>query len=108
LGRIRLASLQDLRSINETSLNIVLFVPLGLVVGFLPASDLKRWLLAAAIALPFAVEGLQLVAPALGRSCQARDVIDNLTGVMVGEIAGFATLWLVMRTTRGANPSDPM
>jgi hypothetical protein len=107
LGRIRLASIQDLRSINETSLNIALFVPLGLVVGFLPAADLKRWLLAAAIALPFAIEGLQLVAPALGRSCQAADVIDNLTGVMVGETVGFAILWLVMRATRAANSSDP-
>jgi hypothetical protein len=91
LERIGPASLDALRSINDTSLNILLFVPLGLILGFLPARRSTVALLAAAITLPFIIEGVQLTVPVLARGCQSADVSDNLTGT----IAGFAVAALV-------------
>jgi glycopeptide antibiotics resistance protein len=88
LSRIALAPLQDLSHLNDTSLNILLFVPLGLAIALCPRSRAKYIVLAGAFVLPASIELIQLLVPRLGRECQSADVIDNLTGLVVGLAAG--------------------
>jgi hypothetical protein len=73
---------------NETSLNVLLFVPLGLALGLMPVSRRARGLIVLGLLSPFAVEGIQLFVPMLGRGCQAADIVDNLTGVVIGMVVG--------------------
>ncbi|MDA8237758.1 MAG: hypothetical protein M0T75_07750 [Chloroflexi bacterium] len=90
LSRIGLAPWRRLTSVNEVSLNILLLVPLGLALGLLPRSRPKVGLVAAAAALPLAIEVAQAVATPLHRACQSADVFDNLTGLALGLLAGGA------------------
>jgi hypothetical protein len=85
---------------NDLSLNVLLFIPLGVVVALLPRSRYRLAVVAAAIALPFAVEGIQLLAVSLGRGCQASDIRNNLTGLLVGAALGLA--WLALRHRRSS------
>jgi VanZ family protein len=96
LTRVGLASLEDLSSFNDASLNILLFVPLGAAIGLLPGSRRKAAIAIAAILAPFAIELFQLLVPQLGRGCQSADVVDNLTGLVLGLAAGTAGRWLVV------------
>jgi len=102
LSRLGLAPLEELTSINDTSLNVLMFIPLGIVIALCPASRARRLVLVGAIALPFVIESTQLVVTALARGCQSADVIDNLTGLVLGLAIGAvaARLW------RSASPSD--
>jgi len=88
LSHIELPGLRELLSPNDTSLNVILFLPLGVVIGYLARSRLALGLLAAGVALPFAIEAIQLVLTPLGRTCQAVDVVDNLTGLFLGLAVG--------------------
>jgi hypothetical protein len=82
------ASLQELASVSGPSLNVVLFVPLGIALALLPRSRERSIAIAAAVALPFAIETIQYIVPALGRYCDSADVADNLTGLVVGLAIG--------------------
>ena len=82
--RVGFAPLSDLGSVNDTSLNILLFVPLGLAVGLLPWRWRTLGVAIAAVSLPFVIEATQLVATGLHRGCQSADVVDNLTGLIAG------------------------
>jgi glycopeptide antibiotics resistance protein len=75
---------------NETSLNVLLVVPLGLALGALPGSPRAAVLIVGAFLLPVAIELFQLAVPALGRGCQSADVIDNTMGLVIGLALGFA------------------
>ena len=75
-------------NLGERGLNVLLFIPLGAGIGALPWSKAKGGLLVAGLVLPFAVEGIQYLVPALDRSCSSVDVIDNLTGLVVGLVVG--------------------
>ena len=44
--------------------------------------------------MPFLIEAVQLVATPLGRVCQSGDVVDNLTGLVIGLVAAAAYLRL--------------
>jgi hypothetical protein len=88
LGRMGLPSLPDLFRLSETSLNVLLFVPLGIAVGLLPRNRAAAAVTVAAILLTFIVESLQLVFVALGRGCQAEDIVTNLLGLALGFAAG--------------------
>jgi hypothetical protein len=88
LGRIGLASWWELTHLDDASLNILLFVPLGIAIGLCPRSRAKLIVVAAALVLPAAIELLQLVAVSLGRECQTSDVVDNLSGLLLGVVAG--------------------
>jgi glycopeptide antibiotics resistance protein len=88
LSRIGLAPIREVLRIGDTSLNIAMFMPFGLAIGLLARSRPKALLLAAAIALPFVIETTQLLVPALERGCQSADVVDNLTGLVVGLLIG--------------------
>jgi VanZ family protein len=84
LSRIGLAPLSELRSVNDTSLNVILFMPLGVALGALPATRRTAVVVAIAFALPFVIEGTQLVVPALDRACQTADLFDNVSGLVLG------------------------
>jgi glycopeptide antibiotics resistance protein len=87
-SRIGLAPIEQLLRVNDSSLNVALFIPLGMAIGLVHVSRPWATLILAAIALPFAIEAIQLVAPILDRGCQSADVIDNLTGLALGLVIG--------------------
>jgi glycopeptide antibiotics resistance protein len=88
LSRIGLAPLEDLGHLDDTSLNILMFIPLGAMIALIGGRRFVP-LMIGAIALPFAIELTQLVLPALERGCQSADVFDNLTGLVLGLALGF-------------------
>jgi len=88
LSRIGLAPIDSLTRLSDTLLNIVLFVPLGIGVGLVAVRRSRTWMIAAAVALPFLIEGIQLAAPIIDRGCQSADVVDNLTGLLLGLLVG--------------------
>ena len=94
LTRTWLATSADLANGNDVVVNILMLMPLGFAIGAVPFSSRKVALIAAGIALPFAIELLQLVVVVLGRGCQAADVVDNLTGLFIGLVAGWPISFL--------------
>ncbi len=82
------APLAELTAITEASLNVILFLPLGLALGLAPRTRSTAIAIGAAVALPFAIETIQYVVPALGRYCDSGDVADNLTGLIAGLAVG--------------------
>ena len=88
LGRFGLPPLDELTSINDTSRNVALFVPFGLCLGLLSWTRRAASLVVLAYALPFVIELLQLLLPALGRGCQGADVVDNALGLPIGLVTG--------------------
>jgi VanZ family protein len=81
-------SLSELLTINEVSLNVLMFIPLGLTLGLAPRSRRTIMAILAATALPFLIEAIQLLVPALGRYCDGADVADNLLGLYLGILLG--------------------
>lgn len=88
LSRIGPAAIGQYLSLNDTSLNVLMLVPLGFTIGLLPGSRGKTAIVLLACAVPFAVEWTQLVAVPLDRACQSADVSDNLLGLLLGLAAG--------------------
>ena len=101
LSRIGLAPLRELLHISDTSLNVLLFIPLGLTIGLIPGSRRRNLVAVVAIVSPFALETAQLLLPVLGRGCQSADVFDNLTGLLLGAVIGAGGRFL------GAPPEQP-
>lgn len=92
IRQFELPALSRLLYPNETSLNVVLFVPLGVACALL-----RRWsqvVLAsgAAFGLPFAIELVQYEVSWLGRVCSTADIAANLTGLGLGLLAGIVVL----------------
>jgi hypothetical protein len=96
-SRIGIASMRELTTVNVTSLNVLLFVPLGVAVGLLPWSRAAAITALAAFSLTFAVETFQLLLPVLGRGCQTADMVDNLLGLAIGLIVGSAARLIAPR-----------
>jgi hypothetical protein len=94
LSRVGLIPLADLMRVSDPSLNVLLFVPLGVAIGLLPRRSMRLTFLAGAIALPFLIEAIQYAVPAIGRGCQSADVVDNLAGLAVGFVVGVVGLAL--------------
>ncbi len=88
LSRIGFAPIAQLMRLDDTSLNVALFIPLGIAIGFVQAWRPRAALILVSIALPFGIETIQLLAPILGRGCQSADIVDNLTGLLVGLAVG--------------------
>ncbi len=90
LSRVALVPLAELMAVsqNDSLLNVVLFVPLGVVVGLAPRTTRKAAFILAAGLLPFVIESTQLLVPALARACESADVFDNLTGLALGLVTG--------------------
>lgn len=87
-SRVGFASLHEILKFDDPTLNILLFIPLGVVIAFVPGARRKSLFLAAAIALPVVIETIQLVATPLQRACQSADVFDNATGLIIGFALG--------------------
>jgi len=100
LERTWIASSADLGLITDVSLNITLFIPLGLAIALLPRSLRTLAVIAVAIALPFAIEGLQYLLPLLARGCQSGDVVDSLTGLVLGLASGILVRPVANRLAR--------
>ena len=77
---------------NLRSLNVDLFVPLGISIGLLHWPRVKLPAAVGGAILPFAVEAVQAGIPALGRSCTATDVMDNLLGLAIGLAVGLVAV----------------
>jgi VanZ like family len=106
---VRPIGFERVMNLGERGLNVVLFIPLGASLAALPRSRTKLGLIAVALVLPFVIEGLQYVVPALGRSCSTVDVIDNLTGLLVGLVIGLGVRplgALMSRAGRRTTTSD--
>jgi len=88
LTRIGLPPAGELLAVNDTSLNVLLFVPLGAAIGLLPRSRRKTAIVVAATALPLTIETVQLLVHALDRACEGADVVDNLVGLVLGLAVG--------------------
>lgn len=88
-------TLTDLLTPNDRSLNVALFIPLGIAV-MAPRFRSGRVLLAAASVSPL-VEMTQQLATPLNRTCQAIDLIDNELGLVIGIAAGTIGWWLWRR-----------
>jgi hypothetical protein len=104
LSRMGIAPLGQLLRIGDTSLNVLLFMPLGFTIGLIPGSRRKLVLAALVVLSPVAIETAQLLLPILGRGCQSADVFDNLTGLGIGWIIGTGASLLSGVT---AAPPDP-
>ena len=109
LSRLSIASFAEIRRGSDATLNILLFVPLGWALGSAPWSVRQAIAGAGALALPFAVEAVQLLVPIIRRGCESADVVDNLTGLVVGAFTGVLVAALVpairARRPTGAGPA---
>lgn len=99
-SRLGLAPMIELTRVNYTSLNVLLFVPLGIAVGLLPRNRPAAVVAIAALSLTFVVEGLQLLLPVLGRGCQSADMVDNLLGLAIGVLCGLLARSILPRRYR--------
>jgi glycopeptide antibiotics resistance protein len=97
LSRVGLAPWSEYAHLNDTSLNVLLFVPLGVLIGMLRRSPYRLPIILAAVILPFAIETIQLVIAPLGRACQSADVFDNLAGLVLGLGVGSTAGWIRRR-----------
>ncbi len=95
LSRIGPAPLSEYLRFDDPMLNILLFMPLGMLLGSLTREQHRRGLIVAAIALPFAIEATQAVLVPLGRACESGDIFDNLAGLAIGLAGGWlaGALW---------------
>ena len=105
LSRLGPAAVGELLRFGDPTFNVLLFVPLGLAIGLIPASRWKLVLGVGAFVLPFAIETIQLLATGLGRGCQSSDVADNLTGLVIGLVMGIVVGRLVP-SARGRDLED--
>ena len=71
LSRVGLAPLDELLTINATSLNILLFIPLGASIALIPMSWRMVLVVVAAVALPSAIETTQLLFPSSTEAARA-------------------------------------
>ena len=88
LSTIGLAPLSTYIRLNDASLNVALFMPLGLMIGLLPPSPYRLPIIGISVILPVAIEATQLVVTSLGRGCESADVFNNLAGLFVGLTVG--------------------
>ncbi len=90
LSRIGPATLATYLRFVDPTLNVLLFIPLGIVIGQLDRRQHRGRLVAAAAMLPLGIELIQALVVPLGRACQGGDVFDNLAGLVVGLVIGAA------------------
>ncbi|CAN5476131.1 hypothetical protein BH24CHL9_BH24CHL9_07070 [soil metagenome] len=88
LSRWTPVPLDEMTRISTVTLNILLFIPLGMALGLLPRRGQTVGLILGAAMFPVIIEGTQLLAPALGRGCESADVVDNMLGLALGLAAG--------------------
>ncbi len=67
----------------------------------------KVAVLLGAFALPIVIETVQLLATSLDRACQTSDISDNLTGLVIGLVAGVLVRGIVDFGRGGQEVGDP-
>jgi len=90
LSRVGPASLATYLRFLDPTLNVLLFIPLGFLIGQLDRPSHRGRLVVAAAMLPLGIELVQALVVPLGRACQGGDVFDNLAGLIVGLVIGSA------------------
>lgn len=81
----------------ERLLNVVMFVPGGLLCVYLGRTNRQRLLFGAAVlAMPPLFELVQATG-LVGRTCSATDVVDNWTGAVLGMAISAASMLVVKR-----------
>lgn len=86
--------------LNQRTLNLALYVPLGLLSVLVARTTRQRIAaIAAAAALPVVFELLQATR-LVGRSCDIVDVVDNWVGIGVGALIGALVAIILKRPTR--------
>ena len=104
IASLRPIGFDQLVSISDRSLNVLLFIPAGIALGLLPRSRAKAVAIGIAALAPLAIELTQAVATDLGRACEAIDVVDNLAGLAIGLV--LAWLLTLAARTRSTRPSS--
>jgi hypothetical protein len=94
---------RDLFTLNDRSLNVLLFIPLGIAAIAIRTRNRLAWLLLAAAVAPL-IEVTQLLAVPLRRTCQAIDVIDNELGLVIGLAAAGIAWWAWRRIRSRRDP----
>jgi VanZ family protein len=102
--RTSLAPISEILRGSDATLNILLFVPLGLAIGLSPWSFRTLVVALLALASPFAIEALQFAVPPLGRGCETADIVDNVTGLVIGLVVGVVLALLVPPLRRPVEP----
>jgi VanZ like protein len=69
---------------SEHGLNVVLFVPLGVLIGLIPRVRPLAMVALGAVAMPIVIEWIQYSVPRLDRICQTWDALENLIGLAIG------------------------
>jgi len=87
---------------GEELANLVMLAPAGALIVALLRRRAAVAAVLVATAFPIAVEAVQLLAPALRRSCESTDVLLNLAGLAAGVLAG-VLVRLVRRPVRTAS-----
>jgi glycopeptide antibiotics resistance protein len=103
LSRIGPASVATYLLVDDQALNVLLFIPLGVLIGQLERRQYRGRLMVAAAMLPLGIEIIQALVTPLERACEGGDVFDNLAGLLVGLVIGAA--W--RRARRAAQPRPP-
>jgi hypothetical protein len=106
-SRVGLASLEEFLKWDDATLNILLFIPLGFVLAFIRPWSLKAALVAGAAVLPVFIETAQMLVRPLDRACQAGDVFDNDSGLVIGLVLGLVAAWLSGASRRPTNSPVP-
>lgn len=94
---------------GQRLLNTVLFVPAGALLVLVVSRWHVGWLLAplgilALAAYSAAIEWVQLELARIDRACDVTDVVDNVTGALLGFVVGLV-LALVLRPWRHRRPA---
>ncbi|MFC8921859.1 VanZ family protein [Cellulosimicrobium sp. NPDC057127] len=88
----------------EMLANIALFVPPVLLAAV--AGRRPWWALAGGVVGSVAIEALQTLLPALGRSCDTNDVLANAIGAAIGVALAAVPLVLARRSAPSAAQED--
>ena len=93
----------------EVVSNIALLVPAGAVALLWPSGPKRLAALIVALATPAAIEVTQLL-PALHRTCQGADVLNNSLGVLIGfaAAAGVEAVVVAWRRSRPGVIGEPL
>lgn len=85
---------RELVGANDTSFNVLIGIPLGLVSVLLARVAHRWWPLWSVVVLPFVCEFIQAAVPPLGRvGFVLADAVNNEFGVALGLVAGAAAVW---------------
>ena len=107
LSRIWFAPLADYLRPGDIAGNVLMFIPLGLALGFLPPSGARLPLIGGALLLPVVIETSQLAVGILDRACQGGDVVDNVAGLVGGLLLGSIAAALVSVAAALAGRATP-